>query len=255
MKAVFDPSELRRTLEGNVGFEWALAFPFEEAHRLRGQSGWANADLNQAVQCILVGFDDPAKRLVRRALEWLTIAVREDEPHRHDPPDYVRARRHFDLAQCACLLDGRRDSENYKLFLEHRWRYFASKGALDKVGVSLAIVEHLDSGDDRATLDLLLRTGIGPPSSFNAIRTDAQMAYVLCRKRLAEAYVDENVDGALAAFPGRNVNAWLIDGHHIHAALWMKVAHGGDYESCPPHQAVRRIYDYLPKIAPLDVAK
>jgi hypothetical protein len=208
-----------------------------------------------AVKCILVGYDDPAEKLAHRAREWLTIAIEEDEPHRQYPADYIRAQRFSDLAQCRWLLESVRDSENLSCFLEYENRYFGAESELDKVGVSLAIVNYLDAGDDRTTLDLLLRAGIGPPSSFAAISTDGQMAYVIGRKRLGEAYEDADVNGVLESFLKRSVNAWLADGHYMHAALWMKVAHWREGGPLSPQETVRKCYDYLPGVFPPDVAR
>ena len=246
---VFDPDRKRELLDGDTGYEWRLARSFDEVYKLKALSNVAHADVADAMKCVLVGYDEPAARFARRAREWLTIAVQEDEPHNRYSPDYIRAQRHFNLAQCTWLLEGARDAENLRLFLEHERRYHSATSELDKVGVSLAMVEYLDAGDDRPTLDLLLRAGIGPPSSFGAIRTEGQMAYVLCRKRLGEAYEDANVDGALAAFLKREVNGWLIDGHYTRAAIWMKVAHWREGGPLSPQETVRKAYDYLPGVA------
>ncbi len=207
------------------------------------------------MQCVLVGYDHPAERLARRAREWLNIAVREDEPSTRFGVHYNRAQRHFNLAQCAWLVDGLWDQENLQKALEHRERLYAQdqEEATGKTGVSFAAIEYLDSRDYCATLNLLLRAGIGPPSSFSTIRTEGQMAYVLCRKQLGEAYVDAGVDAALAAFLKRNLNSWLIDGHYMRTALWMKVAHWREGGPLSPQETIRKAYDYLPGVARPDV--
>lgn len=252
---VFDPEEERRLLDGDTGYEWYLSRTFEEASALRALSSVAHSNLGLAMNCVLVGYDEPAARLARCARDWLTTAVSGDEPDRRGEQEYLRAQRYFNLAQCAWLLEGVRDVENLRRFVEHHNRVYAAdrEEATDKVGVSLAAVHYLDAGDDRATLDVLLGAGIGPPSSFSAIRTEGQMAYVICRKRLGEAYADADVDGALAAFLKRSVNAWLIDGHYMRTAIWMKVAHWREGGALTPQETVRKAYDYLPGVARPDV--
>jgi hypothetical protein len=248
MSTVFDPIEERGLLDSDTGYEWSLARTFEEVESKKALTHVANANLVKAIRCILVGYDEPAGRLARRAQEWLTIAVQKDEQTHRFPIAY-KAQRHFDLALCAWLLRGECDEDNLRLFVEIKNQHYALQGDLDKVDVSFGAVNFLDAGDDRATLDLLLQAGIGPPSSFSAIRTEGQMAYVICRKRLGEAYQDEDVDSALAAFLKRGVNAWLIDGHYMRAALWMKAAHWGQGGPLTPQETVRKAYDYLAGVA------
>jgi hypothetical protein len=249
MKVTFDPAEERRILDGDTGYEWALARTFEEVYAKNALTHVAHANLTDAIQCILVSYDEPADRLARRAQEWLTIAVQQDEQTQRFPIAH-KAQRHFDLALCAWLLRGECDEDNLRIFVETKNEHYASQGDLDRVDVSFGVVNFLDVGDHRATLDLLLRAGIGPPASFDAIRTEAQMAYVLCRKRLGEAYDDADVDGALRAFLKRNVNAWLIDGHYMRTGLWMKVSHWSEDDPLSPQETVRKAYDYLPGVTP-----
>lgn len=248
MSTVFDLTEERMLLDGDTGYEWALARTFEEVENKKALTHVANANLVRAIRCILVGYDEPSDRLVRRAQDWLTTAAQKDE-QTHRFPIAHKAQRHFDLALCTWLLRGERDKRNLDLFVEIKNEHYASQGDLDKVDVSFGVVNFLDAGDDRSTLALLLRAGIGPPASFSAIRTEGQMAYVLCRKSLGEGYEDEDVDSALAAFLKRNVNAWLINGHYMRTALWMKIAHWRERGPLSPQEAVRKAYDYLPGVA------
>lgn len=247
MKVFFNPAEERKVLDGEVGYEWALARQLDEVSAKNALTHVAHSNLSSAIHCILVNYDMPAERLARRAAEWLTLAIQKDEPTQRFPVAY-KAQRHFDLAICAWLLRGERDEENLRSFLEVKSRHHAAEETLDKVDVSFGAINLVIVGDDRATLDLLVRAGIGPPSSFGAIRTEGQMAYVICRKRLGEAYVDADVDSALAAFLKRHVNAWLIDGHYMRAALWMKVAHWREGGALSPQETIRKAYDYLPAV-------
>jgi hypothetical protein len=69
----FDPADERRLLDGKVGYAWCLGHSFEESRDVGGLASSAGFYLNKAIQCFLVGYDEPANALLARAHEWLAV--------------------------------------------------------------------------------------------------------------------------------------------------------------------------------------
>jgi len=243
----FDPIETRRILDGDLGYETSLAKDLEETIRLRALTWAANAELNRAVQCILVGYDDPARRLLESARRQLTIAIDEDEKTHSMPLSYARAQRHHDMAQCAWLTDNVRDRDNLERFVANDVSYYADMRKPDKIGVSLAAVDYLDAGAYQPLLELLRRARV--PLRTDATRTEAEMAYAIASARLSPRPSATALKSDLHGFLSRKVNTWLLDGHHMRAAQWMKVANAEDEATRSPKEIIWMCYDYLKGVA------
>jgi len=69
---IFDPAEERRQLDGDVGYRVVLDFDFEESRSVGGLASSASAYLIDAIYALLVGYDDPAQQLLKRAFDWVT---------------------------------------------------------------------------------------------------------------------------------------------------------------------------------------
>ena len=85
-KSQFDPDAIRQRLLGPTGYEWSLASDFARAQSVGGLGSSAEFDLCTAIECLLVGFDEPAERLLSFALEWVGVAIASGEaPERYFP--------------------------------------------------------------------------------------------------------------------------------------------------------------------------
>ena len=81
-----NPVAISEQLLGRTGYEWTLADPLCRRQVAGGLGGTANSNLGTAIQCLLVGFDEPAGRILQRALEWVEIAIASGErPQRYFP--------------------------------------------------------------------------------------------------------------------------------------------------------------------------
>src|SRR5262249_7342482 len=86
-----------------------------------------------------------------------------------------------------------------------------------------------------------------PPKKLAAIRNEAQMAYVISRRRLGFEYTDTEVEAASAKFLTRNVNTWLLGGHSDRVAQWMKIVYWQEGKvGLSPKEALLKCYDHLP---------
>ncbi len=79
MKQRFDPQTIRERLLGSNGCDWVLEHRFEDSKANDGLGAHASFDTDTAVECMLVGFHQPAQRLLQRALEWVQVAIAENE--------------------------------------------------------------------------------------------------------------------------------------------------------------------------------
>ena len=234
----------------STGYKWALIFSTEEFRTEGGLASGARFYLNKAVGCILVGYDEPAQLLFERASEWLQIAINEDERPKSYGPGSTEAQRHLDLALCNWLLNGEHDDENFHNYVNHMDRFLeTSKLGRNKTEISLLLPHHVDAGAYRQALVWYDVAGMSPPRSLAVIQAEGQMSYVLCQYLLGEQYAAADVEKAAQKFLHRSVNAWLIDGHFLRAAEWMKIIHwNSNRADISSREAVLRCYDYLAEV-------
>ncbi len=243
---MFDPIKTKHELDGDVGYEWSLARDFDKSRSLGGLSSSANAYLNMAVKCLLVGYDRPAQQLLKKAFNWLTTAIRDEERPRAYAAKGTEARRHLDLALCNWLLHERQDRESFCLYVENYEEFLSASGlAQNKAEISFALPHYVDAGAYRQALARYANAGMSPPESLASIRTEGQMSFVFCHYRLGEKYSAMDVELATEKFLKRNVNAWLIDGHFLRAAEWMKIIHWQEGIGVTAPQVLLKCYDYL----------
>jgi hypothetical protein len=248
---VFDPAEEREVLDGDVGYRTVLGFDFEESRSVGGLASSASAYLIKAVYCLLVGYDDPAEQLLKRAFDWVTIAIKEGEKPQDDEQDGTEALRYETLAICNWLLHGVHDAESLNRSVERSERFLIRERlGRNRTEVSLTALSYVDAGAYQTALDRLAAARISAPKSLNAIRSEGQMCYVICRHRLGLEYSEAEIAPATKTFLKRSVNGWLLDGLADRAAQWMKVVHWREGTAgLSPKEAVFMCYRYLPDAA------
>ena len=248
----FDIENLKRILNGDVGYEWCLGRPFAEAESVGGLGSSANADLTYVIDCLLVGYLKPAELLLEKAREWLAIAIENEEHPNYYFADGTEALRYYDMSLINWLLKGAHDAESLAKYIEHKDRYLQGDVARDKVSVSFILPDYVDAGRYDRALEIFENTpGLKKPIRPNQIRNEAGMVYVMCRCKLGLEYTEEQMRAALNTFLNRNVNNWLVRGHAQRAAKWMKIAYWNDNrDRLTPGDAVLKCYDHLPHCQP-----
>jgi|SRR5215471_1215792 len=247
---IFDPAEERRQLDGDVGYRVVLDFDFEESRSVGGLASSASAYLVDAIYALLVGYDDPGHQLLKRAFEWVTIAIKEGETPRDYGPDGTEALRYGTLAMCNWLLHGIHDADSLRRSVEHEERFLMRERLdQDRANVSLTALSYVDAGAYQVALERLAAARFSAPTFLNAIRGEAQMCCVICCHRLGLDYTEDEVSSATERFLKRNMNSWLLDGVPDRAAQWMKVVHWREGKAgISPEEAVLMCYKYLPDI-------
>lgn len=253
---VFDPLQERELLDGDVGYRWALGSDFDEYREAGALASCAWHDINTAVECLLVDYDDPARQLLEKAHKWLTVAVDgHDAQGVYDETSGIpKSQPYESIAMCNWLLDGRQDSENLaRAVAIQEYECNADKGMRTKLNVSLTLAMYVDAGAYQQAVDRFTTTsGLTPPKSLSVIRGEGQMCYAICRQRLGREYTEAEVMAAAEKFLKRpdlnnGVNTWLLRGHYYRAARWMKIIHWHEGKTgISPKEVLLKCYDYLP---------
>ena len=256
--AKFDPLQVKEQLLNPIGgYEWSLQRSVDKSKAVGGLGSSANADLGQAVECLLVGFDEPAIQLLEKAQQWVSASLAENEiPKRylHDERyslDGEAALRYQTLAMTNWLLNDEHDAESYKRFVEHEDRFLAnSRIGKDKVNTSLLLPVYVDAGAFHRALEMFAFSGLTVPKTLLP-RNEAQMAYILCRHHLDLEYSQDDVQTATKKFLMKNIDTWLSNGHAVRAAEWLKILFWNDCDrTVPAKQILLKCYDYLPGRTP-----
>ena len=248
----FDPVQKRGLLlHPRIGYEWSLESSFEKMKDAHALGSVASSDVCDAIYCLLVGLDEPAIRLLKKALEWVTAAIEVSERPKVYFPGGTESSRYETLALCSWLLFERHDSESLVKFVEFDRKYVNSQKRQYKPEVCLRIVGYLDAGAYERILEIFEMTpGLSPPKA-SPPRNEAQMAYVLARHHLGIEYTREDVEVSTRKFLRRNIDSWLADGLSERAARWLKVLHWNDTDrSMSAKQVILNAYAYLPGRTP-----
>lgn len=245
----FDPARAEAILLGDCGYRFCLEDRLEDSSAVGGLGSSADAYVNMAVQCFLVGLDGPALQLLEKAHQWLEIAIADNERPTRYAADGTEALRFCTLAMCNWLLRAAHDDGSLLRYVTHKDRFLANSAAgRDKIELSLSLPTYVDAGAFTRVLEIFAAVpALSAPRSLQAIRSEAQMAYVLSRHHLGRDYEPDAVQAALGAFLTKNMDKWLADGHFLRAAEWLKIAYWNGNETPPsPKEVLLMCYTHMP---------
>lgn|SRR5487761_730041 len=248
---MFDVDKTRGQLLSGIGIERYLSRDFERAREKRALTSTSSSIIGCAIECLLVGFDEPAYKLLEKAREWLVAAIAGKELRRGFTLEWAEPARLEHLGLCEWLLTGKHAAELLSDAVKGHDRYWQIHGP-DKLSVDLALVTYLDAGACDQAIELFERTrGLSPPKSLSQVRTEGRMAYVLCRHRRDRSCSEEEIRVCLRRFLSGQVKQWLNDGLYSVLVRWMKIAHWNGVESAQSaREALLHCYDYLPCPSP-----
>jgi hypothetical protein len=250
--APFDPICKRDLLLGDCGYEWSLSKSYGYAWAKNALGAVANSNLSTAIECLLVGFDEPAERLLKRAAEWSQEAiVAHEKPDRYFPHG-TEAANFYTLALSSWLLCNKHNSDAYRQFVEHENRYLLnSKAGKNRAEVSFNLPKYVDAAAFEPALEIFARTPrLRPPQSL-VLRGEAAISYVLCRYQPGLQYNREEVDRTTTRFLRANVDTWLGDGGWTGTATWMKIFYWNMTSPRPSaRDALLKCYVYITACRP-----
>jgi hypothetical protein len=244
----FNPEKVREFLVGIYGYERFRKRDLADIQSRAALGAVADSSVTESIECLLVGFDEPARHLLEKALEWVPIAIAANERPQRYFPNGTEASRFETLTLCKWLLFDEHDAESYSCYAEFEDRYLSDRFVgRAKTEVSFVLPQYVDAGLFERVLEIFqANPGLSPPTSLT-IQGEARMSYVVSRYRLGLQYTAAEFNVMTTKFLNRNVDAWLGEGHWSRAARWMKIIHWNDAE--PPisaKEALLKCYDYLP---------
>jgi hypothetical protein len=241
----FDPIEVKGWMIAPTGVARQERKSIAEVRLKCALGSNGESMITNAVQCILVGLFDDAQRLLTKADKWLSIAIKEKETPQHNYGEYAtEASRFANLHLCRWLLHGRNDVILAKQSIEHWNRWLAANGS-DKGNLTLLLPLFIEARACRDTITHFDATrGMAPPEGPQKATRQAQVCYVLAKRRLGEAYQDVDEVALLERFFKCHVDPMLAESQYKDVARWMKIAHW--QEGDDPFATVLRCYDYLP---------
>jgi hypothetical protein len=240
-------------LDQNTGFANMLAREFQETKDRSALGAFAHSLLREAIQCILVCFNEPATRLLHKAHAWVLEAIAVEEKPMHYFPSATEAERFETLALCNWLLHGQHDQTSLDNYVKYYGEYLTSKGTkADKVGVSMALSSYADARAFQRVLDIFEKIPkLSPPESLSKVRNEGQMVYVLAQHHVHGKFSRDEVADAGEKFLKRNIEQFLGNGRYIDAVQWLKILHWNDTDrTVSPKDIVMKCYDYLPGRTP-----
>jgi hypothetical protein len=252
---MFDLVKKRKIALDTCGYRLTLSHTFEETKAKRSLTYITWHQLNDAVLCFILGFDEPAVELLERAFDWVRIAIEEDEDRSHETPGVMRGMRFRTLAMCKWLLRNEHDEESLRQAAQYADRVrIAQRFEQDLAGVSLSLPEFADAAAYERALEIFADcTKLSPPKSLGKINNEAQMVYVLARLKLGIEGDEAAVAAGANKFLRKHMDHWLEHGHYDRAAQWLKILHWNDTDRQQPAKlVVMKCYDYLPAQRPPD---
>ena len=152
----FDPIAISERLLGPTGYEWSFS-----TRLCRSSGRWrpwelSSLKLRTAIECLLVGFDEPAERLLKLALEWVRVSIDSNERPERYFPDGTEALSYHTKALCNWLLLNWHDSDSFHHFVEYedRWLGEFHSRSKDKTVVSFVLPTYVDAGAFERALEL-----------------------------------------------------------------------------------------------------
>jgi hypothetical protein len=184
--AKFDPVVKRNFLLSEFGVKLSLSHSFWDVQSISALGAVANSNLSTAIECLLVGLDAPAEKLLKRSVEWSEAAIESKEQPDRYFPNGTEAQNFYTLALGRWLLFDEHNSEAYEQFVDHEDLYLKSTAAgKHRPEVSFNLPKYVDARAFARGIDFFECTPrLVPPSSL-AIRGELR-----CRMSSADIRSD-----------------------------------------------------------------
>lgn len=242
----FNPKIKREILLGSSGYKLDLSSSLSDAERVKGLTSGGKSFIETAIQCFLVGLNEPGFQLLKKASDWLDIAIGNNEIPKRYFPYGTEAARYYCKAIVNWLLNGVHDKESLRYCIENQNQYLPNIKR-DKIEVSFMLPRYLDARLYQKAIDIFLSTpSLKIPLHLNKIETEAEMVYVICKFEKGEIYEKETVITSIKSYLNRNLNKWLVSGHFTRAAQWMKIIYWKEGNvGLTPQEALLKCYDHV----------
>lgn len=220
MPKIYSAQEERAFLLGDLGYRFDLDADVEGARKVHGLGTSAHAFLGTAVRCFLVGLDDPALSLLKKAQDWLVTAIGERERPKRYFPAATEAARFRDLALSRWMLSNEHDAASLLSFVDLQDQYLRRSPLTDKVSLSLTLVTYLDARAYERVVELVGHENGKPSGVGRRVKSETDVALSLARRRAGQDVALGDLAAQLLQHHGPR---WLGEGHYLRFAEWVKV--------------------------------
>ena len=245
----FNPSQIISWMQAPYGVVASMSKPLAELRVHHTVGNWAESMVSDATRCIVVGLFDDARQLLTKADEWLSMSIAENEVPQYNYGKYgTEASRFAALQLCRWLLNVRDDKDALVQAIRN-WDLWLQKNGRDKENVPLLLPLYLEAEEYGAAIEHFDGArGLKLPRDAQKADRQAQVCYVLAKRRLGEAYQDVDERELMERFFKCRIEQMLCESQFTDVARWMKIAHWR--EGADPFATVLRCYDYLPHEPP-----
>jgi hypothetical protein len=242
----FSVEQSRNRLTGPAGaVASTLKRSLREVQRSNGVTSSAQIFLARGVECVLVGLDGLADKVLRKTRTWLRAAIKSSEVPRQYTPGATEGQRYADLAMCTWLLESRQDQDSLNRALDHFEQGLAAEPA-EELPDSLALMFQvcLEATDYTRIIRLCEQYDLfplPPADELGELYLDSgEMCHILAHHRLGLGYTEAEVSTALRLLVYCLVEEALEYLFFEPAARWMKIVHWrGENTSPSAKDAVR----------------
>jgi len=213
----------------------------------------AASHIGSIIECYLYGLSKEVQPVIARSLEWLNIAIEQDEWGDHRNPDFHRAILHEAKALTLWL-----QSADPAIGIWTKARQFllsVMEPAYGKQAKTLGLDDYLSycihaEQYEAGVIEYEKYYGVSKVS-FGGSMAPRKWAYAFCLNHIKPQFDPEKLFQA-----GRKMlqthldNNWLSVGQNIRAAMWLKNVYWHDHRTLSPLETILKAYENM-----LDVSK
>jgi hypothetical protein len=238
-----------RTMVSGRGYDFYIKLDYDEARSNNGLTRSADFMLSVAIECILAGLPEKATPLLETANRWIQDALHLEERPQDYFPDYTEEHRADIASMLHWLSLGEDEPELLSIIIDHIGRYLAGQRRLGKVDLELTLPSLLNARAYQATLDWLSKVKPWtPPSPSGKSVRGLDACYFIASHCLGSGEPPQSVLAQIRPYLQRTMNTWLLDGHFMLAARWMKIVFWNDINPAPePAAVVRQCFHFIPQ--------
>ncbi|ATB70875.1 hypothetical protein SJPD1_2787 [Sulfurospirillum diekertiae] len=228
--------------------KWLLARQYEPGDPM---GNMAASHIRSIIECYLYGLSKEIQPVIARSLEWLNIAIEQDEWSDHPDPDYHRATLHEAKALALWLQNSDPAIEIWDkarhFLLSVMEPAYGKKIKTDGLDAYLSYCIHAEQYE-AGVMEYEKYYGVSKVS-FGGSMAPRKWAYAFCLNHIKPQFDPEKLFQA-----GRKMlqthldNNWLGVGQNIRAAMWLKNVYWHDNRTLTPLETILKAYENMPDI-------
>ena len=245
---MFDPAKEREHLESPTsGYRRHLQRSEEEIREYLFPLG--RSAIGDACACHFCGLEEGAQLLAELGQRLLREASLMGRLTSH--PHNNRGLAFQSLALGHWLLNGEDDCESLEASSREYQASVEQFGRADSHTLDSWLPCHLSADNYEYVCECFENlTKSRVPKKLSSVRTSRVAAYIWAQHKLGDDYSREQAVLAAKSYLDKNLaNSVLGRGHHLDAAIWLKILYWNDIENPPsPRDVLLKAYDHMPEV-------